>query len=85
MPSHFCGLQNVQTRPDARPLSYSVGAGNMSLGIKRPGRAADAPVSGGEVKMCGAVPLRHHAHSENFTFYHVTFFPSARDRTVQEL
>jgi hypothetical protein len=55
----------VQTGSGAHPVSYPVGTGGLSLGVKRPGRESDhSPPSSAEVKECVKLylhsPIRLH-------------------------
>jgi hypothetical protein len=48
-----------QNGSGAHPASYPMGTGAVSLGVKRPGRAADhSPPSSAEVKQCVSTPCR---------------------------
>jgi hypothetical protein len=55
---NFSLHHRVQTGSGAHPVSYPMGTGALSLGVKRPGREADhsPPSSAGGQRMSGAIP-----------------------------
>jgi hypothetical protein len=70
---NFSLHHRIQTGSGAHPASYSKGTGDLSLGVKRPGREADhSPPSSAEVKNawnCTSTPpirllRRHNPHLE---------------------
>jgi hypothetical protein len=75
----FFSLHNVQTGREAHPASFPMSTGDLSPGIKRPGReAGHSPPSSAEVTNGGAIPalLRMSSCSalliknrNNFTFF----------------
>jgi hypothetical protein len=57
-------LDSIQTSSGAHPLSYTVGMGTVSLGVKWQGHETDhSPPFSVEVKNGGAIPLHAHPSS----------------------
>jgi hypothetical protein len=59
-----CFLHSVQTGSGAHPISFQMGTGALSPGVRRPGREVDhSPPYSVEVKNCGAITLLPHTSS----------------------
>jgi hypothetical protein len=57
-------FHKVQAGSEAHPVAYTMGTGDVSRGVQRPGREADySPPSSAEVKNVAAIPPLPHMSS----------------------